>query len=55
LGRVAGPDAKSQWDGTADKESALVAVFAHVGGCVFGMIVGIGQRLFGKPPKRHSE
>jgi len=42
--------AKSQWDGTADKESALVAVFAHVGGCVFGMIVGIGSGSSAKPP-----
>src|SRR5688572_13667506 len=29
--------ARSQWDGTAKKEAAMVAVFAHLGGFAFGL------------------
>jgi membrane associated rhomboid family serine protease len=47
--------ARSQWQGTAEKEMAMIAVFAHIGGFVFGMIVAIGARLFGKSPKRRGE
>ncbi len=47
--------ARNQWQGTADKEAAMVAVFAHVGGCLFGIVVAIGARLFGKQPKRKGE
>jgi membrane associated rhomboid family serine protease len=48
--------ARNQWQGTAEKDTAMIAVFAHLGGFIFGMLVGIGQRLFGKPPpKRRSE
>ncbi|HZE98907.1 MAG TPA: rhomboid family intramembrane serine protease [Planctomycetota bacterium] len=44
--------ARSQWHGTAEKEAAMVAVFAHLGGFAFGAIVGIFARMSGKPPKR---
>jgi membrane associated rhomboid family serine protease len=47
--------ARNQWKGTAEKDTAMIAVFAHLGGFAFGMIVGIGTRLFGKPLKRRSE
>lgn len=47
--------ARNQWLGTADKETAMVAVFAHIGGFLFGMIVAIGARLFGKQPKRKGD
>ena len=47
--------ARSQWYGTAEKESAMIAVFAHLGGFAFGALVGIGARAFIKPPKRRSD
>ena len=47
--------ARNQWQGTADKEASMVAVFAHVGGCVFGLVVGIGARIFSPPPKRKHD
>ncbi|HLY74878.1 MAG TPA: rhomboid family intramembrane serine protease [Planctomycetota bacterium] len=47
--------ARNQLHGVAEKETAMVAVFAHLGGFAFGALVGIGARLFGKPPKRKSD
>jgi membrane associated rhomboid family serine protease len=47
--------ARNQLHGVAEKETALVAVFAHLGGFAFGAIVGIAARLFSKPQKRRSE
>jgi membrane associated rhomboid family serine protease len=47
--------ARNQWHGVADKEAAMVAVFAHLGGFAFGFIVGILVRMFGKSPKRHHD
>lgn len=47
--------ARNQWNQVAEKEAAMVAVFAHLGGFAFGMIVGIGARLFIKPPKRRHD
>src|SRR5688572_20373673 len=45
--------ARNQWDGVADKEAAMVAVFAHLGGFVFGLVVALFIRMFGKAPKKH--
>ncbi|MBV8881887.1 MAG: rhomboid family intramembrane serine protease [Planctomycetaceae bacterium] len=47
--------ARSQWHGTAEKETAMIAVFAHLGGFAFGALVGIAARVFIKPPKRKSD
>ena len=47
--------AQSQWHGTAKKESAMIAVFAHLGGFVFGLVVAIFVRLFGKEPKKSRD
>jgi len=47
--------ARSQWDGTAKKEAAMVAVFAHLGGFAFGLLVAIVARLFGKEPKKSRD
>jgi len=47
--------ARNQWHHTADKEATLVAVFAHLGGCAFGILVALGARLFGKQPKRKRD
>jgi membrane associated rhomboid family serine protease len=40
--------ARNQMNGIGDKETALVAVFAHLGGFAFGIAVGVLGRLFGK-------
>jgi membrane associated rhomboid family serine protease len=47
--------ARNQWHGVAEKEAAMVAVFAHLGGFAFGAVVGLLVRMFGKPPKRKSD
>jgi membrane associated rhomboid family serine protease len=47
--------ARNQWHGVAEKEAAMVAVFAHLGGFAFGAVVGIFVRMFGKAPKRKSD
>jgi len=47
--------ARSQWDGTAKKEAAMIAVFAHLGGFAFGMVVAIFVRMFGKEPKKSRD
>jgi membrane associated rhomboid family serine protease len=47
--------AQSQWHGTAKKESAMIAVFAHLGGFVFGLVVAIFVRMFGKAPKKKGD
>ena len=43
--------ASNQWHGTAKNEAAMVAVFAHLGGFAFGVLVAIAVRLFGKAPR----
>ena len=47
--------ARNQWHGAAEKETAMVAVFAHLGGFAFGVIAGIGARLFIKAPKKNRD
>ena len=47
--------ARNQWHHTADKEATIEAVFAHLGGFAFGMVVALGARLFGKQPKRKKD
>jgi membrane associated rhomboid family serine protease len=47
--------ARNQWHGLADKETAMVAVFAHLGGFAFGLVVAIFARMFGKAPKRNRD
>jgi membrane associated rhomboid family serine protease len=48
--------AYNQWHGLeTDKQAAMVAVFAHLGGFAFGAVVGIFVRMFGKAPKRKSD
>lgn len=47
--------ARNQWHGVAEKETAMIAVFAHLGGFAFGALVGLLARLFIKPPQRKSE
>jgi membrane associated rhomboid family serine protease len=47
--------ARSQWDGSAKKEAAMVAVFAHLGGFAFGLVVALFARLFGKEPKKSHD
>jgi membrane associated rhomboid family serine protease len=46
--------ARSLLHHTADKESSLIAVFAHLGGFAFGALVAISVRMFGKTPKKRS-
>ncbi|MBI3856198.1 MAG: rhomboid family intramembrane serine protease, partial [Planctomycetes bacterium] len=45
----------SQWHGKAEKEAAMVAVFAHLGGFAFGAVVALGVRMFGKAPKKRGD
>lgn len=47
--------ARNQLHGVGDKEAAMVAVFAHLGGFAFGAIVGLAARIFIKAPKRKSD
>jgi membrane associated rhomboid family serine protease len=47
--------ARAQWHGQAEKEAAMVAVFAHLGGFAFGFVVALFARMFGKEPKRRSD
>lgn len=47
--------ARSQWDGKANKESAMIAVFAHLGGFAFGFVVALFVRMFGKEPKKSRD
>lgn len=47
--------AQNQWHGTAKKEAAMIAVFAHLGGFAFGFVVAIFVRLFGKAPKKKGD
>ena len=47
--------ARAQWHGVAEKEAAMVAVFAHLGGFAFGFLVALLARMFGKEPKRRSD
>ena len=47
--------ARNQWHGVADKDAALVAVFAHLGGFAFGLGVAIFARMFGKAPKKSRD
>ena len=47
--------ARAQWHGQAEKEAAMVAVFAHLGGFAFGFVVAAVARMFGKSPKKHSD
>jgi len=47
--------ARAQWHGVAEKEAAMVAVFAHLGGFAFGFVVALFARMFGKEPKRRSD
>jgi membrane associated rhomboid family serine protease len=47
--------ARNQWHGVADKEAAMVAVFAHLGGFAFGLVVAIFARMFGKAPKKSRD
>lgn len=48
--------ARAKWYGIPEaKEAEMVAVFAHLGGFAFGAGVGLAYRMFGKPPKKHSE
>jgi len=47
--------ARNQLHGTGDKETAMIAVFAHLGGFAFGAIVGLAARIFIKAPKRKSD
>ena len=47
--------ARNQWHGVADQEAAMVAVFAHLGGFAFGLVVAILARMFGKAPKKSRD
>jgi len=47
--------ARNQWHGVADQEAAMVAVFAHLGGFAFGLVVAIFARMFGKAPKKSRD
>lgn len=42
--------AKAHLDGVVEGQAAMVAVFAHLGGFVFGLGVAALLRMFGKPP-----
>ena len=45
--------ARNQWHGVeTDKQAAMVAVFAHLGGFAFGAVVALFVRMFGKAPKK---
>ena len=46
--------ARAQWDGVAEGETAMVAVFAHLGGFAFGVLFALLLRVFGKPPKKQN-
>ena len=47
--------AHSQWHGTAKKDAAMIAVFAHLGGFAFGIVVALFVRMFGKEPKKSRD
>lgn len=47
--------ARDQWHGIAKDEAAMVAVFAHLGGFAFGLVVAMAVRMFGKAPKKRSD
>jgi membrane associated rhomboid family serine protease len=48
--------ARNQWQGVeTDKEAAMVAVFAHLGGFAFGAVLALFVRLFGKAPKKSHD
>jgi membrane associated rhomboid family serine protease len=47
--------ARNQIYGLAEKEAAMVAVFAHLGGFAFGFLVAAFLRMFGKAPKKRSD
>jgi|SRR6185295_7996654 len=48
--------ARNQWKGVeTDKQAAMVAVFAHLGGFAFGAVVALFVRMFGKAPKKHQD
>jgi membrane associated rhomboid family serine protease len=48
--------ARNQWQGVeTDKQAAMVAVFAHLGGFAFGAVVALFVRMFGKAPKKHHD
>jgi membrane associated rhomboid family serine protease len=44
--------ARQQYDGIAKDEAQMVAVFAHIGGFVFGFLVALLVRTFGSPPRK---
>jgi membrane associated rhomboid family serine protease len=44
--------ARNQVNGIADKETQMVAVFAHLGGFAFGLLFGIGVRIFKPAPEK---
>jgi membrane associated rhomboid family serine protease len=46
--------ARNQWDGIEGKETAMVAVFAHLGGFAFGFALAVFVRMLGKKPARRS-
>lgn len=46
--------ARNRWDGVDKGESAMVAVFAHLGGFAFGLLFAVLVRMFGKKPSRKS-
>jgi membrane associated rhomboid family serine protease len=46
--------ARNQMDGIDKGESAMVAVFAHLGGFAFGLVFAAAVRMFGKAPQRKS-
>lgn len=47
--------ARAQWQGNAEKDAAMVAVFAHLGGFAFGFVFGLFARMFGKDPKKRGD
>jgi membrane associated rhomboid family serine protease len=47
--------AKAHLDGVVEGQAAMVAVFAHLGGFVFGALVAGALRMFGKPPPKKKE
>jgi membrane associated rhomboid family serine protease len=44
--------ARNQMDGIGDKETQMVAVFAHLGGFAFGLVSALLIRLLGKGPSK---
>jgi membrane associated rhomboid family serine protease len=44
--------ARNQLDGIGDKETQMVAVFAHLGGFAFGLVAALLVRLMGKSPSK---